>query len=388
MKFLNTKWYRKNKRNSCLFPAKKNNICYHFVNNNKNHLYYIKYIFILQIINIAVLEILGQYGQIPKSINERYREAATPHVAEEAPPCRVLGGTFGYFIQGLLGVVALIGLFFKFHIEKHDTTHVARNFTEWAFDASKQAIAAAVTHVFNILLAMIMAHIKISKDPSVHPDQCAWYFINFCIDTFFGIALVFFFVRTVETFAHECGYKTLAESGNYGSMENPSWKIFSIQLFVFLLITLLVKFILALLVWPLSGPLGRFGIWLFAPLRQSPELELVIVMVIGPCLMNVVGFWILDNILKKNEVINDPRKRNDEFEDSNHGIDSIEEEYEDNFIDDEEANLIVGYGISNAIGSGNTYGFGLNDSDILSEGNDDSSYVRNIDVSSSVNRGY
>ena len=184
MKFLNTKWYRKNKRNSCLFPAKKNNICYHFVNNNKNHLYYIKYIFILQIINIAILEILGQYGQIPKSINERYREAATPHVAEEAPPCRVLGGTFGYFIQGLLGVVALIGLFFKFHIEKHDTTHVARNFTEWAFDASKQAIAAAVTHVFNILLAMIMAHIKISKDPSVHPDQCAWYFINFCIDTF------------------------------------------------------------------------------------------------------------------------------------------------------------------------------------------------------------
>ena len=163
---------------------------------------------------------------------------------------------------------------------------------------------------------------------------------------------------------------------------------FRSKLFVFLLITLLVKFILALLVWPLSGPLGRFGIWLFAPLRQSPELELVIVMVIGPCLMNVVGFWILDNILKKNEVINDPRKRNDEFEDSNHGIDSIEEEYEDNFIDDEEANLIVGYGISNAIGSGNTYGFGLNDSDILSEGNDDSSYVRNIDVSSSVNRGY
>ena len=109
-----------------------------------------------------------------------------------------------------------------------------------------------------------MAHIKISKDPSLHPDQCAWYFINFCIDTFFGIALVFFFVRTVEKLARECGYRILAESGNYGSSENPSCKIFSIQLFVFLLITLLVKFILALLVWPLSGPLGRFGIWLFA----------------------------------------------------------------------------------------------------------------------------
>ena len=149
--------------------------------------------------NIVTLEILAQYGQIPKSVGERYREAATPHVAEEAPPCRVLGGTFGYFIQGLLGVVALIGLFFKFHIEKHDVTHVARNFKEWVFDASKQAIAAAVTHVFNIFLAMIMAHIKISKDPSVHPDQCAWYFINFCIDTFFGIALVFFFVTTSKS---------------------------------------------------------------------------------------------------------------------------------------------------------------------------------------------
>ena len=352
----------------------------------KAQLNFAKHILVLQVVNTVTLEILAQYGQIPKSIGERYREAATPHVAEEAPPCRVLGGTFGYFIQGLLGVVALIGLFFKFHIEKHDVTHVARNFKEWVFDASKQAIAAAVTHVFNIFLAMIMAHIKISKDPSVHPDQCAWYFINFCIDTFFGIALVFFFVRTVEKLARECGYRILAESGNYGSSENPSCKIFSIQLFVFLLITLLVKFILALLVWPLSGPLGRFGIWLFAPLRQSPELELVIVMVIGPCLMNVVGFWVLDNILKKNEVVNDPRKRSSLFDDANHGIDSVEEEYENAFIDDEEANLIVGYGISNAIGSAeeHTYGFGLNDSDILS--NERESHVDTIGVNNSVNR--
>jgi hypothetical protein len=293
-----------------------------------------------------VSAVSAQYGQIPKSINERYRRAGTPHVyngarhvAEQAPPCRVLGGTFGYFIQGLLGVVALIGLFFKFHIEKHDEKHVPRHFREWAFDVSKQAIGAATTHVFNIFLAMVMAHIKISKDPSVHPDQCAWYFINFCIDTFLGIALVLFFVKTLESISRDCGWKSLAESGNYGSSTNPSWKIFFVQLTAYLIITLLVKFILALLVWPISRPLSRLGIWLFAPLRQSPDLELVLVMVIGPCMMNVVGFWILDNILKKNEVINDPRKRNDDSD----NFDAPESPEYDDLGFDEHAGLIAGY---------------------------------------------
>ena len=283
----------------------------------------------------------GQYGQIPKSISERYSQAATPHnsqisahVAEEAPPCRVLGGTFGYFIQGLLGAIALIGLFFKFHIEKHDNKHVARNFKEWAFDVSKQAIGAATTHVFNIFLAMVMAHIKISKDPSVHPDQCAWYFINFCIDTFLGIALILLLMKGLESLARDCGWKALAESGNYGSSDNPSWLIFFAQLSSFLVITLVVKFVLALMIWPLSRPLGRFGIWLFAPLRQSPDLELVLVMVIAPAALNVVAFWILDNILMKKEVINDPRKRNES---------RGEQPAYDDLGFDEHAGLIAGY---------------------------------------------
>ena len=96
----------------------------------------------------------------------------------------------------------------------------------------------------------------------------------------------------------------------------------------------MVKFVLALMIWPLSRPLGRFGIWLFAPLRQSPDLELVLVMVIAPAALNVIAFWILDNILMKKEVVNDPRKRNESQ--------GNEPEYDDLGFD-EHVGLIAGY---------------------------------------------
>lgn len=40
--------------------------------------------------------------------------------------------------------------------------------------------------------------------------------------------------------------------------------------------------------------LGHLGNWLFSPLKENPFAELLVVMVICPCFLNVVQFWVGD----------------------------------------------------------------------------------------------
>lgn len=41
------------------------------------------------------------------------------------------------------------------------------------------------------------------------------------------------------------------------------------------------------------------AIWFFAPLRPYPDVELALVMIACPCLMNAIQFWVQDSFLKK-----------------------------------------------------------------------------------------
>ena len=63
-------------------------------------------------------------------------------------------------------------------------------------------------------------------------------------------------------------------------------------------VVLLAKVLLGLVLWPFGRLLGHFGLWLFRPRRaRHLEFELVVAMVIVPCVTNTVAFWIYDNIL-------------------------------------------------------------------------------------------
>jgi hypothetical protein len=44
--------------------------------------------------------------------------------------------------------------------------------------------------------------------------------------------------------------------------------------------------------------LGQAGVWLLTPLCPWPKLELVVVMVIVPLILNTLYFWAIDNVLK------------------------------------------------------------------------------------------
>ena len=70
---------------------------------------------------------------------------------EAHAPCKLLGGAFAYFIQLLLGVLALSALFVKRWRERPQ-----RPLKVFLYDAAKQALIALVAHLFNMLVALML----------------------------------------------------------------------------------------------------------------------------------------------------------------------------------------------------------------------------------------
>ena len=64
----------------------------------------------------------------------------------------------------------------------------------------------------------------------------------------------------------------------------------------FLGILLLVKTVLSFAVLLLDTPMEELALMLFEPLRSHPELELSVVMILAPWLLNSAQFWVLDNV--------------------------------------------------------------------------------------------
>ena len=104
---------------------------------------------------------------------------------------------------------------------------------------------------------------------------------------------------------------------------DPS-RVWWLQLSSWMIIVLISKVILAVILFAFESPVSDFGCWAMSPVADNPKLELVLVMVVGPYILNAAQFWvrntacavhmlvattshatamttqILDNFLKKN----------------------------------------------------------------------------------------
>lgn len=58
-----------------------------------------------------------------------------------------------------------------------------------------------------------------------------------------------------------------------------------------------MKFFVGLAIYLFSAPLGLIGSLLFYPVHHHPKIELLIVMIGCPLVMNMVQFWIQDSFL-------------------------------------------------------------------------------------------
>lgn len=90
--------------------------------------------------------------------------------------CQLLG-PFALFIQGALGLLALLSLVFKRWRERPQ-----RPIKVWAFDASKQVVGSALLHVANLLMSMISSGELKPKAGDFQANPCSFYLLNLAID--------------------------------------------------------------------------------------------------------------------------------------------------------------------------------------------------------------
>ncbi|KAL3672925.1 hypothetical protein V7S43_002227 [Phytophthora oleae] len=208
--------------------------------------------------------------------------------------CKLLSGNFAALLQVLLGLIAISVL-----VVKRLREVPRRPLMVWAFDASKQMVGATFAHVANLLIAILLysyqQRLEQSDDKPV--DQCALYFVNFTLDTTLGVFLNYVLLSAVVLLALRFDWTSLKVPGDYGTPVRI--KTWALQVISWILVIFTCKFIIASLIVAFQKPLGAFAVLLFKPLDKHPEVELALVMIACPCLMNALQFWIQDNFLKK-----------------------------------------------------------------------------------------
>lgn len=79
-------------------------------------------------------------------------------------------------------------------------------------------VGAGFAHVANLVIAILLYHYTHDgggDEPRV--DQCAFYFVNFTMDTTIGVVLNWAFLECLSTLAQKFRWTSLATPGDYGN---------------------------------------------------------------------------------------------------------------------------------------------------------------------------
>ena len=130
---------------------------------------------------------------IAAAISSNLSEPSIPDNGE----CRLLG-PFAIFVQGALGLLAMMSLVYKRYRERPQ-----RPLKIWFFDASKQVWGSVLVHIANLLMSMLSSgqfSIKVSPvsvearavaelvgrmvdaTGKYQPNPCSFYLLNLAID--------------------------------------------------------------------------------------------------------------------------------------------------------------------------------------------------------------
>ncbi|XP_048887285.1 transmembrane protein 110, like [Brienomyrus brachyistius] len=183
---------------------------------------------------------------------------------------------FGVLIQALLAVVAFSTLMLK---RLREPAGIRRPWRIWFYDTSKQAIGALFIHFANVFLSTLTIE-----------DPCSLYLMNFLLDATLGMLVIWAGVKAVSKVVE---YKkvTLLTFGEYG--EPPQVAAWVGQCAIYLLIVVLEKCMVSLVLFIPGWNKVQEVLLDYIP---NAQLEVVLVMLIVPFLVNAVMFWVVDSL--------------------------------------------------------------------------------------------
>lgn len=182
----------------------------------------------------------------------------------------------------MLGALAFSSLIFKRYREKP-----RRPWMLFIRDTSKQAIGALLAHGLNILFSELLT--------TGNQNACVWYLANILVESILGLLMAILFFKLLEYFVFKYNWESL-KSGYYGNPPKVSYWI--LQLVTWCSIVLVSKTILLFaVVVPLRDEVYAMGTYLLKPFEFSAKLELTMVMVIVPVVINTFMFWVTDDYL-------------------------------------------------------------------------------------------
>lgn len=200
---------------------------------------------------------------------------ANPHGCENG----ALTDKFGVLIQGLLGIVAFSTLMLK---RFREPAGIRRPWRIWFYDTSKQAIGSLFIHFANVFLSTF------TKD-----DPCSLYLMNFLLDATLGMLVIWLALRLFSKLVEHKQW-TLLTLGEYG--DPPQAAAWLGQCGIYLLIMVLEKGVVSLvLLIPGWSELQEVLLDYIA----NPQLELVLVMLIVPFIVNAIMFWVVDSLMMR-----------------------------------------------------------------------------------------
>ncbi|CAL8340061.1 unnamed protein product [Arctogadus glacialis] len=200
---------------------------------------------------------------------------ATPHGCDNG----ALTDRFGVLIQGLLGVVAFSTLMLK---RFREPASIRRPWRIWFYDTSKQAIGALFIHLANVFLSTL-----------TEEDPCSLYLINFLLDATLGMLFIWAGVRLVSKLVEHKQW-TLLTFGEYG--DPPQAAAWLGQCGFYLVIMVLEKAVVSLVLL-VPGWTNLQAVLL--SYITDPQLELVVVMLIVPFIVNSIMFWVVDSLMMR-----------------------------------------------------------------------------------------
>lgn len=188
-----------------------------------------------------------------------------------------LTDSFSWFVQAVLAGLAFTCLILKRFCEPR---RERRPWIIWFFDTSKQGMGALVIHFANIFLAEFF-----------QGDPCTWYIVSFLLDSSIGLLFIFIGIRLTQYIARLKGWDHLV-FGEYG--KPPYINAWLSQCGVYILLMLIEKLLITLLIqlnfWTQVRHLIMWPI-------KDPKLEVAIVVLVIPFIINVIMFWVVDNFL-------------------------------------------------------------------------------------------